>query len=185
MYNKALFIDPNVLKNRYVLDINIDEKIISAAVLNAQEYYIYRLLGTNLYNRISSEIISWSISTDVQYLLDNYISSALLHYSMSELIKYLSFRFTNKGVVQKESEKSNIVDYETLEKLRADEISIANYFADRMIRYILANESKFPEYSISNNIDEILPSFSAYDPIYFGYRSYLEDDLNSNSEECL
>lgn len=179
--NKILFISNNMMKSLYVLDTNIDDKILNTCIFNAQEYFILRLLGTRLYQRVWNEIDTNVISTDVRTLLDEHIAKCLPHYSMSELYKHLSFRLTNKGTVQKESEKSNAVEYNTLNKLRQEEIERGNFFAEQMVRYILANTSLFPEYTMITSIADLLPSFSNYGKIGYGYS---DEDIRVKSYHC-
>lgn len=173
--NRVLFISNTILKDLYVLDTNIDDKILNSCIYNAQTYYIYRLLGTRLYQRVWNEIDTNSISTAIKTLLDNYIEQCLTHYAMSELYKHLSFRLTNKGVVQKDSEQSTKVDYETLNNLRDEEINKGNYFARNMIRYLVANNSLYPEYMQANDYSEIFPALHPFATIGYGYGNAIDE----------
>lgn len=171
---RTLFISPDILKELFVYDTNIDEKIISASIWTAQEYYIKRVVGTQLYNRIANEI-NGSLSTDVKTLLDEYIEPTLIHYTNSELYKYITYRVTNKGMVVKDSDNSTPIDTTSLQKLREEEISRGNVYAEILYRYLLQNNSIFPEFTQVANLQDIIPKLN-YDKIGYGYANKKDDD---------
>lgn len=170
----TLFLSPVKLKEQYVLDANIDDKIINASINNAQGYYIRRVLGTKLYERCVNEINN-TLSMDIKVLLDEYIQPALIHYSMSEIYNYLLYRATARGIVVKDNDGSVTVNSDVIEKLRREEISKGNYYADLLTRYIIDNQSKYPEYNQSNGVSDVPPQ-NNFRRLFYGY------DYNNDSD---
>jgi len=174
---RVLFIEPDILKELYVLDTNIDDRILQACIYEAQQYYIQRLLGTQLYNRVKNEIDSGSVSNEIKTLLENYIEPALIQYTMSEVYKHLTYRLTNKGAVTKDSDNSTTVDITTIQKLRDEAVSRGNVYGEQMYRYLCANTTLYPEFRKIQNIADILPTLN-YDSIGYGYERQVPKDVD-------
>lgn len=164
---KTLFISPVKLKEQYIIDNNVDDRILNACIYNAQDYYIKRVIGTDLYNRIVNEINS-GVGADIKNLLDNYIENALIHYAMVEVYNYLTYRATARGVIQKEADGSSSLDYDVIDKLRKEELGKANVYADTLRRFIMENPTKYPEFNSNADLSDFRPT-SSFTKIGYGY----------------
>lgn len=172
----ALFMNPAVLKDNYVVDSNVDERIIRSCIENAQRFYIERYIGTALYEKLNNAIVSNTLNANETNLLDNYIIPALKHYSTAELFNYLAYRATQKGIIQKQADRSDAVDNDTLFKLRDEEISKGDYFGDRLYKYLCSNSALFPEFSQNNQLHELKPKGGFNTDVYLGEKNCFNDN---------
>ncbi|MEM5871680.1 MAG: hypothetical protein QW051_02285 [Candidatus Aenigmatarchaeota archaeon] len=169
MASRVLFMSTDILKEFVGVDINVDDRILANSIYTAQEYYILRIIGSSMYNHLVNKIDTNTLNNDEKILLDKYIEPALSHYAMSEVYLYLSYRSTNAGVVNKESNASSPVAFDVISRLREEEISKGNYFAKILFDYLCANTALFPAFNSNTNIYDIIPTANNYNKIGYGY----------------
>jgi len=56
MAAQVLFLSEQTLKQRSVLQDNVDMKIVTPTIIEVQEFYILPILGTSLYNELKTQI---------------------------------------------------------------------------------------------------------------------------------
>lgn len=157
----AIFIKRNDLIRNTALSGNIDTDKFIQFVKIAQEIHIQNYLGTDLYNKISQDIIDDSLSGDYLNLVNDYVQPMLIHYAMVEYLPFAAYTIANGGVYKHSSENSQLVDKTEIDSLIAKERDYAEYYTQRLIDYLSFNApSKFPEY-YSNNNEEIYPDKNA------------------------
>ena len=84
----ALFIKPIDLKRNSIIDGNVDIDRFIGFLKIAQQIHIRNYLGTDLYNKISADIVAGSLSGDYLSLVNDYVQPMLIHFAM---VDYLSF----------------------------------------------------------------------------------------------
>ena len=157
----AIFIKRNDLIRNTALSGNIDTDKFIQFVKIAQEIHIQNYLGTDLYNKISQDIVDDSLSGDYLDLVNDYIQPMLIHFAMVEYLPFAAYTIANGGVYKHSSENSQLVDKTEIDSLIAKERDYAEYYTQRLIDYLSFNApSKFPEY-YSNNNEEIYPDKNA------------------------
>ena len=157
----AIFIKRNDLIKNTALSGSIDTDKFIQFVKIAQEIHIQNYLGTDLYNKISEDIISDSLSGDYLDLVNDYVQPMLIHYAMVEYLPFAAYTIANGGVYKHNSENSSLADKQEIDSLIAKERDYAEYYTQRLIDYLSFNApSKFPEY-YSNNNEEIYPDKNA------------------------
>jgi hypothetical protein len=150
----AIFIRRRDLIKNTALSGSIDTDKFIQFIKIAQEIHIQNYLGTDLYDKISADIVSSSLSGDYLDLVNDYIQPALIHYAMVEYLPFAAYTIANGGVFKHSSENSSIAGKEEVDSLIAKERDYAEYYTQRLIDYLSFNApSKFPEYYSSNNED--------------------------------
>ena len=119
----------------------------------AQDVHIHTKLGTDLYNKLQSDITGSSLSGNYQTLVENYIQDALVHWTLYECIPFLGYKIMNKNIVRKTSETSENAGLDELNYLREVVRNTAEWYTERLIDYIRHNTSLFPEYNTNTNED--------------------------------
>ena len=140
------FIDVDTIKNNSILDSNIDDKLIEFSIDKAQEINIMQLLGTELYNTLSTKILNNTIGGYYQTLLDIYISKALIEWTIYYLYTDSAYRFTNKSVVKRTNDNTTNVDDSVIRDLKRNQKSIAEFYNNRVVEFLLNNQAQFPEW---------------------------------------
>ena len=152
----ALFVKREDIVRNTILDGNVDTDKFIQFIKIAQEIHIRNYLGTDLYNKISADIIAGTLSGNYLSLVTTYVQPMLIHYAMVDYLPFASFSIKNGGVYKHTSENSEIASKEEVDYLVQKERDIAEYYTRRFIDYMSFNQSLFPEY-YSNSNDDIFP----------------------------
>jgi len=153
----ALFIKRQDLIKNTALSGNVDTDKFIHFIKLAQEIHIRNYLGSDLYDKISNDIIANTLSGDYLTLVNDYIQDMLIHYAMAEYLPFAAYTVSNGGVHKHTNESSQIASKSEIDQLIAKERDYADYYTNRFIDYMSFNApSKFPEY-YSNNNEEIYP----------------------------
>jgi len=188
MSKNVLLIDENILKDRTAIHANIDPKLLYPEIKAAQDMYIEPILGSNLFNKIVTDVEAGTIAGDYKDLLDDYIIDALIYYVLSSLPDAISFQFWNKGVVRKQGTDTELPSMSELVDLSNKYRVRAEWYAQRLNNYLKAeaDENFLSEYVNGNDtISDILPEANSYNmPIWLGdYRTQSLDKNNCNCDE--
>ena len=162
----ALFIKRADLVKNTALSGNVDTDKFIQFIKLAQEIHVQNYLGTDLYDKISSDIIGSTLSGDYLALVNDYIQPMLIHFAMAEYLPFAAYTISNGGIYKHISENSTQPLKEEIDSLIAKERDYAEYYTNRFIEYMSYNaSSKFPEY-YSNNNEDIYPD---KDSLYQGW----------------
>src|SRR5210317_1426866 len=94
----ALFITRTDLVRNSILDGNVDTDKFIQFIKIAQEIHIKNYLGTDLYNKISADIIAGTLSGDYLSLVNSYVQPMLIHFAMMEYLPFAAYTIANGGV---------------------------------------------------------------------------------------
>ena len=97
--SKALFISRNDLVNKTPLGGNVDADKFLQFVEIAQETHIQNFLGTELYDKISTDINAGTLAGNYLSLITDYVKPMLVHYAMSEYLPFLSYMSFNASAM--------------------------------------------------------------------------------------
>lgn len=187
MSKNVLLLSEDILKDRTSIHGNVDPKLLFPEIKAAQDMYIHPILGTALYDRIIDDVDASGTTTGIyKTLLDDYIVDALLYYVLSGLPDAISFQFWNKGVVRKTGDNTELPSMSDLADISNKYRIRAEWYAERLNKYLKQNSSAFPEYeSPGDGLDTITPESSSYTmPIYLGgYSCYSLDKNNCHNNE--
>jgi len=182
MSQNILLISVDILKQRTQIHGNIDEKLLYADIKVAQDMYVVPLLGTALFNRLQADVNADTLSGDYKTLLDNYLIDCLIWYTLAESPETMSYQLTNKGVVRKQGDNTQLPTMAEIISLADTYRKRAEFYANRCRLYLEQNApTKFPEYlNPGSGIDDKRPVRVQYtSPIYLGphhrrYKTYVE-----------
>jgi len=157
----ALFIKRSDLVNNTALSGSVDTDKFIQFVKIAQDIHIQNYLGTDLYEKISADIVANTLTGDYLALVNDYVQPMLIHFAMVEYLPFAAYTIANGGVYKHNSENSSLAVKEEIDSLISKERDYAEYYTQRFIDYMSFNApSKFPEY-YSNNNEEIYPDKNA------------------------
>ena len=156
----ALFITRTDLVRNSILDGNVDTDKFIHFVKIAQEIHVRNYLGTDLYNKISADIIADTLSGDYLTLVTTYVQPMLIHFAMVDYLPFAAYQVKNGGIFKHTSENSTSVDKKEVDYLVAKEREFADYYTRRFIDYMSFNQNLYPEYR-SNSNDDIFPDSDA------------------------
>jgi hypothetical protein len=156
----ALFIKRQDLVRNSILDGNVDTDKFIQYIKIAQEIHVRNYLGTDLYNKISNDILNNTLAGDYLELVNTYIQPMLIHYAMVDYLPFAAYQVKNGGVFKHVSENGESATKEEIDFLINKERDIAEYYTRRFIDYMSFNQASFPEYYTNSN-DDIHPDTDA------------------------
>lgn len=163
MSANILFISEQTLKDRSLLQDNVDPKLIKPTIKMAQDMYIEPILGTGLYRELQEQIADDDLSVENKTLLDNYITDCLCWYVQAEMVMSLGFKFTNKNVLRKTSENSDVPSISELFDLEERTKNKAEWYAQRITNFLCEYNEDYPLYdNPGNGVDIIHPNSTSY-----------------------
>ncbi len=154
--SEILFINKEYLTKYTQLNEAVDTNLIRPAVYLAQDKYIQLWLGTDLMNKIKSDIQNNTLSGVYETLLNNYIVKPTAWWTMVELYPSLVYKLDNGNVVSRQSEDTTPVTKGELDSLVDKARDNATFYTQRLVDYLCDNNSSFPEYT-SNTFPDISP----------------------------
>ena len=191
MSRNILLISVDMLKQRTQMHGNIDEKMLYADIKIAQDMYIFPMLGTALFNRLQADVDACALNGDYKTLLDEYLVDCLVWYTLAESPATMSYQLTNKGVVRKQGDNTQLPSMAEIISIASTYRKRAEFYANRCRLYLEQNAGvKFPEYlNPGAGIDDKRPVRVQYtSPIYLGpqypcYNTY-EEKYQGNRPYC-
>ena len=150
---EALLISRNDIVKFTALNGNIDTDSFIQWIKVAQDIHIQNYLGTNLLEKIKTDIINNTLANPYLSLLTTYVKPMLIHWAMVEYLPFSAYTIANKGVFKHTSENATSVEKNEVDFLVEKERMIAQNYTERFITYINFNNSLFPEYSTNSNAD--------------------------------
>lgn len=179
MSANILFISEQVLKDRSLLQDNVDPKLIKPTIKQAQDMYIEPIVGTGLYRELQEQIADNDVSELNKTLLDNYITDCLCWFVASEMVMSLGYKLTNKNVLKKTSENSETASISDLFDLMNYYKNKGEWYAQRITNYLCENNTDYPLYdNPGTGVDIIHPNNTSYSTgMYLGdtpkdYKNY-------------
>lgn len=175
------FISTTRLKKDTALGGSVDNNMLLPYILQAQDRFIFPILGTDLHQKLKDLITANTISGNYQILLETYIQPALVHFSFAEVLPYLRLRFVNNSVVAMNTEQGNSVTYEELKPLINRTEDIAEFYRQRLIDYLTNNTTLFAEYSTNTGADLNPTTQNYYAGLNLDVQSYNPKQLQIKS----
>ena len=149
----ALFISRTDLVKNSIIDGNVDVDKYLQFIKVSQQIDIQNLLGTDLYNKISQDIIDDTLTGDYLTLVNSYVQPTLIWFAQMNYIPFAAYSIKNGGVFKGNSENAQTVDKNEVDYLVSKAREYANYYSTRLVDYLCFNNEKFVEYRSNTNED--------------------------------
>ena len=149
----VLFINRTDLVRNSIIDGNVDTDKFIQFIKIAQQIDIQNLLGTDLYNKISADIVAGSLAGNYLSLVNTYVQPTLIWFAQMNYIPFAAYQIKNGGVFKHTSETAQNVDKNEVDYLVAKAREYANYYSTRLVDYLSFNDNLFPEYNSNTNED--------------------------------
>lgn len=162
MSTYALFISVTDVKNSGLVDENVDDQVIRASILDAQRIHIRDIIGSGLYDELDTQKQAGTL-TALNTTLLTYIKDPLINWTLFEGIDSFNYKIRNKAIMKSNSENSQPADLQEIANLAGKFQNRAEYYDERLRRYLVQNQSSYPlYYNPGNGVDTIYPNHNAY-----------------------
>lgn len=144
MANNVLLISEKQIKEKSILEINIDSKILNRTIIDVQELQLKSILGTDLYNSVIDSVASaantsYVIPDNIKELLKDYITPFLIYAVIVDIIISNNYKLTNKGVLKLNDNNASNLTSDELEYQKNYADNKANAYKQRLIQYLSDN----------------------------------------------
>jgi hypothetical protein len=150
---EVLLIERSDIVKYTVLDANTDSDKFIQFVKIAQDIHIQNYLGTDLLNKLKTDIEAGTLSGVYLSLLTTYVKPMLIHWGLVEYLPFSAYTVANKGVYKHSSENSETVQKNEIDFLVEKQRIIAENYSQRFVDYMTYNQSSFPEYNTNSGAD--------------------------------
>jgi len=154
---EALLIQTKDIKRFTFIDGNLDVDKILQFVKIAEDIHIQSYLGTDLFNKLKTDVEAGTISGVYLTLLETYVVPMLVHWTMVEYLPFAAYNVTNKGIYKMSAENVETIEKNEVDFLIQKSRSLAENYSQRFVDYMVYNQSSFPEYN-SNTQNDIFPN---------------------------
>jgi len=158
---QALFIQTDDVIKFTALNGGLDPDKFIQFVKIAQDINIQGALGSNLYEKINTDLLNDNLTGDYLDLKNRFIKPMLIHWTMTHFLPFASYTVANKGVYKHGSENSTSVEKNEVDFLVSKSRDVAEHYTQRFLDYICKNKDKFPEYS-NNTAEDMKPETDNY-----------------------
>jgi hypothetical protein len=151
---EALLITKKDVVKFTAMNGNVDPDKFIQYVKIAQDKHIENYLGTDLIDKIKTDIVAGNLSGDYLTLVNDWVKPCLIHWTMVEYLPFAAFNIANKGVYKQSSENADNATQEEIAFLLEKQRNTAQYYTNRLIDYLTFNaSSKYAEYYTNINED--------------------------------
>lgn len=148
---ELLFITPREMTETTIIGGNVDVDKYTMCILNTQVRIIEPLLGSELYDKIKTDLVGAGLSGLYLTLFNEFIKPITKYESCADYIAISPYTLNNGGLFKNTSENTEIVDKREVDALSERYSAIAQTFVNRFDKWIGLNKKDMPEYKTSQD----------------------------------
>ena len=161
-----LFVSAEKLRAFTTTNQNVSDADLVPNILVAQDIELQFYLGSTFYFSLQDQVLNGTVTTENQFLIDNYISKALIQWGLMRALPNLKYKIYNKSVLSPTAENADSIDLDELKFLQQQCRDTGNVYATRMVEWIQLHPGDYAVYFSQRVTDGQMPSYA--DPIYGG-----------------
>ena len=158
---EVLYVNPDYMKRLTQLNGGVEDAVMVPAIILAQDKYLQQYLGTDLHEKLKAEISGGSLTGNYETLVDTYVRKVTVWWAMVEMLPNLYVRLDNGGLVIRSAENTSPISESDLHREIENARQNAQFYTTRLVEYLCANMTLFPEYT-SNSGADMLPDSAVY-----------------------
>jgi hypothetical protein len=136
---ERLFILPEEMTSSTILSGNTDTDKYLFCILNAQLTTIEPLLGSELYDKIISDIEAETLTGLYLELYTDFIKPITKNEALAQYIEIASYMVDNAGIYKRSGENVEVVDKDEVQYLSGKYKSLAQMYVTRFEKWICKN----------------------------------------------
>jgi hypothetical protein len=136
---ELLFVTPQEMTNSTILSGNTDTDKYLFCILNTQLTTIEPLLGSELYDKIISDIEAETLTGLYLELYTDFIKPITKNEALAQYIEIASYMVDNAGIYKRSGENVEVVDKDEVQYLSGKYKSLAQMYVTRFEKWICKN----------------------------------------------
>lgn len=154
-----LFVSEEKLKAFSTVNQNVSPLELVPYILQAQDIEIQYQFGSTFYFSLKNQVLTGTVSTENQFLLDNYVGNALVNYGLQRALPFLKYKIYNKSILSPTSESGDSITLEELQFLQEQARGTAEVYMKRCMEWILLHPGDYPVFFSQKVTDGQMPSY--------------------------
>jgi len=150
---EALLITRDDLVRFTATNGNMDTDTFIQWIKVAQDIHIQQYTGTELLNKIKTDIVNNTLANPYLDLVETYLKPMLIHWAMVEFLPFQAYTIANKGIFKHSSENASNVDKNEVDFLIDKQRYLAQNYTELFIQFMAFSGNTFPEYYTITNSD--------------------------------
>lgn len=171
----VLLISETYIRENTIFNKNVDAQDIANNIGVSQDMFLEPILGTTFYNSIEAKYSAQTLSAN-EVILMTYIKPMLAWRAAEMTLPFLTWNVKNKGPQTQRGDNSDPIDQSTFFYIKKEITNRAEWYAQRLERYLTLSGYLFTDYVVTGNVDLTPDHDSGYDA---GFSTY--DDWNMNN----
>lgn len=163
---ELLFVSTKEIMTKTILSGNCDVDKLRPIILETQLKTIEELLGSELYDKIVSEIEAETLSGDYLTLFNDYIVPITRNQSVASYVLVSPYTVGNGGMFKRTYNGAETTDYKEVERVSQIYSSTAQMYINRFNKWILNNP--LPEYKTYQDEVNASKNINLNNGWYFG-----------------
>jgi hypothetical protein len=148
---EALIINEEDFKNLAPVTGDLNWDFVTPHILATQDKWIQPILGQKLYEKIMTDVAADNIADPYKLLLDDYIDRVVIWFTCYTGLPFWGVKVVNSGVIQRIVDDGAPVGFNDIDKLAELCRGQGEFYKQRLIAYLCANTTSFPEYQVTDN----------------------------------
>jgi hypothetical protein len=144
---EALIISEEIFKSLAPVSGSLDWEYVWPHILATQDAWVQPIIGQSLYEKIMSDIVASSLTGAYKTLVEDYIARTTVWFTCFKGLPFWGVKVVNSGVIQRVTDDGATVSFSDIDKLSGLCKQQAEFYKQRLIDYLCANPSLFPEYN--------------------------------------
>jgi hypothetical protein len=136
---ELLFIRPQEITSSTILSGNIDIDKYNFVILDVQLTVVEPLLGTELYDKITTDLENNALTGLYLTLFNDYVKPIVKHQTVAQYIEIASYMVDNGGIYKHTAENKEIVSKEEVQYLSQKSKALAQTYIKRFDKWICKN----------------------------------------------
>ena len=141
---ELLFLTKDEIAKTTIVGGNVEREKYVFCIINVQKTIIETMLGTELYDKIVSDLELDSLTGDYLELFNDFIKPITKNLSVSEYVEISNYYLGNKGLFKPSSENSETASKNDRIELSQKYKGLAQTYIERFNKWILRKD--LPEY---------------------------------------
>ena len=133
---EALLITRDDLVRFTATNGNMDTDTFIQWIKVAQDIHIQQYTGTELLNKIKTDIVNNTLANPYLDLVETYLKPMLIHWAMVEFLPFQAYTIANKGIFKHSSENASNVDKNEVDFLIEKQRYLAQNYTERFIQFM-------------------------------------------------
>ncbi len=148
---ESLIISEELFKALSPTSGDLDWEYVWPIILAVDDKWIQPMLGQKLYEKIMTDIKATSLSGVYKDLVEDYIARTAVWFTCYMGFPFWGIKVVNSGIIQRIVDDGTTITFSDIDKLAELCRGQGEWYQQRLLDYLCANSSDFPEYNTNES----------------------------------